>query len=337
MLSSLNCIKTPSLSGQGQIVARCLMTHHYTKLMSQTPFWLDQVSLDDIRWRLIRTRTLHLPLMVVLILYVLHPECVSWRSLRVRTWLGSFGRLASKIMALLSACFLLLGSLRLGSRNGNGATHCPLLSRQNSLSIMARNSLSSTDSPGLSSSWDVWKMCCPIGPFLCGCLKIASPCICLGRSSLTMILFGQGVDKVDLPSYITATVFATTTSGLLVLPRQTSPTIIHPSLSFWWSIRRSNALLNYVMCITKVTSNQEKNVNWMSWTVTSEGLFSGEIVSSSLPRGHLQLLVVLTFWCSEVGKDCRVCCSAVCPDHSSCPVDQMIYSHSMLLGSWNVH
>lgn len=195
-------------------------------------------------------------------------------------------------MALLSACCLLLGSLRLGSRNGNGATHCPLLSRQNSLSIMARNSLSSTDSPGLSSSWDVWKMFCPIGPFLCGCLKIASPCICLGRSSLTMILFGQGVDKVDLPSYITATLFATTTSGLLVLPRQTSPTITHPSLSFWWSIRRSNALLNYVMCITKVTSNQEKNVNWMSWTVTSEALFSGELCQV------LYHVVTCSYWLS---------------------------------------
>lgn len=42
-----------------------------------------------------------------------------------------FLRLASKIMALFSACCPLSGSLHLGYRNGNGATHWPILSKQN--------------------------------------------------------------------------------------------------------------------------------------------------------------------------------------------------------------
>lgn len=98
---------------------------------------------------------------------------------------------------------------------------------------MDRNSSSFTDSPGLSSSWDIWKNVLSDWFILCGCLNTASYCTCLSRFSLTMILFGQGVDKVVLPSDITAILFATATSDLLVLSRQPSSTITHPRWGFW--------------------------------------------------------------------------------------------------------
>lgn len=142
---------------------------------------------------------------------------------------GSLLRLLSEDLVRWTTILLLFGKNFRGERNGNGEHQWPISSVCSSFSISAMNSLSSIDSPTVSSS------------FVRSKIFYAKPSsdskvlnhLASFKVSETLSLFGQGGKTVARPSVKRLVLQEFTLSGEWFLPMDISPMIAHPNVSLW--------------------------------------------------------------------------------------------------------